>query len=423
MMCVFSNLMRIGYGVSLGVLFVAWAGAALAAEWSVEPSVSLREEYDSNIQLTTLPHDATWKTFLTPAITAACKTEADAILLGARLSSRHYSGDLDLTRNDQYYTLSGNAHSERNQWGLDASMTRDASITAHTSSGETTAQRDYITLSPSWVFLVDERNQFRLNYQYANANYLNAGGTSLTDYRNQSLSTSWQYQFDERNKFNVVLYGSGYETSTGSYKSDTTGIQGGLSRNFYETLSGSFLLGMRTTKTTRSGLECVGGDLWWDRIWSCDLYKVGIGGYGVWQMVSREETGTGSTLTASLEYKTETFDMGGSVSRDINPSGVGSLRESDSIKLTASNKLTPRVLVRLNFLAQSERDLGDTSSTSDRRYYKIEPKVNWRMTEWWTLDAGYSYASQKYRAAASAAKANVVFVNLKYSWPKIAVSR
>lgn len=416
-MHVLSNLMRIGYGALLGVLFVASTGAVFAAEWSVEPSVSLREEHDSNIQMTTLPHKATWKTFLTPAITAARKTETDAILLGARLSSRHYSGDLDLTRNDQYYTLSGNAKSERNQWGLDAAMTRDANITAHTSSGETKAQRDYITLSPSWTFLVDEKNQFKLNYQHAKANYLNASGTSLTDYSNQSLSTSWQYQLDERNKFNVALYGSGYETSTGSYKSDTTGVQGGISRDFSETLSGSFLLGRRTTKTTRVGLECPEKTEIFPGITLCDLGLVAR------QPVSLEETGTGSTLTASLKYRAETFDVSGEITRDINPSGVGSLRETDGFQLVASNKLTPNLVARLNFQIQNERDLGDVSSTSDRRYYKIEPKVNWRMTEWWTLDAGYSYASQKYRAAASAANANVVYVNLTYTWPKIAVSR
>ena len=35
--------------------------SVLAAEWSAEPSVSLREEYNDNIHLTTSPHNSVWE--------------------------------------------------------------------------------------------------------------------------------------------------------------------------------------------------------------------------------------------------------------------------------------------------------------------------------------------------------------------------
>ena len=42
---------------------------------------------------------------------------------------------------------------------------------------------------------------------------------------------------------------------------------------------------------------------------------------------------------------------------------------------------------------------------------------------WWTLSGGYSYSHVKYDSTPVGATANVVYVVLSYTWPKVSVSR
>ena len=49
--------------------FTLASGYAFSAEWSAEPSVTLRQDYNDNINLTSAPHKPVWGTILSPAIT------------------------------------------------------------------------------------------------------------------------------------------------------------------------------------------------------------------------------------------------------------------------------------------------------------------------------------------------------------------
>lgn len=405
---------------SLAGLLVAVSAPVLcvAAEWSVKPSVSLREDYNDNIQLSTLPHDSIWSTVVTPAVNFSRETDTGAVSAGARFSARRYSGNQITDRNDQYYTFSGQRSSDKNQLGVVASLTRDSA------AGQVLNQRDYITLNPSWTVRLDERNSVKVDYQYDKSKYLDAVNTSQTGYDNRSLSGKWIYLFSELDEISVSAYSSKYETSTGSRKSDSSGIQAGVKHKFSETLVGSASVGRRTTNTTVKELQCVDGfvvNFFGNAIWSCDLTSFGLP--GTWQNVDKVDTDSGSVLTFSLNQNTETLGMGAEFKRSVSPSGTGYLVETDSVNLSANKSLTPNLTLRLNVNATDNRYVGNVSSSNNNRYYNINPALNWRMTEWWTLDAGYGYTSQKYKAATSSSTSNAVYVNFTYNWPKISVSR
>lgn len=404
-----------------GVLLVAVSVPSLcvAAEWSAEPSVSLREDYNDNIQLTTFPHDSVWSTVVTPAVNFSRETDSDSLSAGARFSARRYSGSQITDRNDQYYTFSGSRNSEKNQWGLDASLTRDSV------AGLVLNQRDYVTLNPSWVLSLDEKNSVRVDYQYEKSKYLEAANTSLVSYDNHSLSANWRYLFSERDEVSASVYSSNYKTSSGSRKSKTFGVQAQVKHKFSENITGLASLGRRATKTTVNELQCVDGfvvgTVAGHTIWSCDLAVFGFP--GTYQYVDKVDTDSGSTFTFSLNQSTETSGMGAEFKRDVSPSGTGYLVETDSINFSANKKLTPNLTLQLNVYEKDERYFGNVSSSNNNRYYSVRPALKWRMTEWWTLDAGYGHASQKYKAATSSASSNAVYVNFTYSWPKISVSR
>lgn len=394
---------------------------SIAAEWSVNPSVSVREDYNDNIQLSTLPHDSVWSTVVTPAVSFSRETGIDSVSAGARFNARRYSGNQISDRNDQYYTFSGKNSTDKNQFGMAASLTRDSVVE------QVLNQRDFVTLNPSWTARLGERTSLTVDYRYDKLKYLDAVNTSQTGYENHSFSGKWIYLFSERDEVTASAYSSNYKTSSGSRKSDTSGAQVQARHKFSETLVGLASLGRRTTKTTVKDRQCVGGH---DEVFlqtlvsTCFLKDLGFQGLpGTWQQVDVVDTDSGSVLTLSLNQNTETSGMGAEFTRSVSPSGNGYLVEADSIKLSANKSLTPNLSLQLNVNAIDNRYVGNVSSGNNSRYYNISPALTWRMTEWWTLGAGYAYASQKYKAATSSANSNAVYVNLTYNWPKISVSR
>src|SRR5207249_1700540 len=60
------------------------------AEWSFEPSVGLRTEYNTNVELTPNPHPAAWGMMLTPDVKFSGATEALTVTGGLALSFTRY---------------------------------------------------------------------------------------------------------------------------------------------------------------------------------------------------------------------------------------------------------------------------------------------------------------------------------------------
>ena len=59
----------------VGLSYGVEPSAVWAAEWSVLPSIGVRGVYNDNLLLTTLPHDATYGYWLSPAAEFSGKTE------------------------------------------------------------------------------------------------------------------------------------------------------------------------------------------------------------------------------------------------------------------------------------------------------------------------------------------------------------
>jgi hypothetical protein len=216
----------------------------------------------------------------------------------------------------------------------------------------------------------------------------------------------------------VSAYISRYETSPLGTRSDTAGIYGGLTWDYSESLKSAISLGLRSTKTTTQSqtLRCVSLNFWPD---SCDF------GFGSFVVVSetREERKYGSTLNLSMVKRFEASTLTAKILREVSPSSIGLLVESDSISLSATHSLDTRLRGSLSFYARSNRYISDITTTNNDRYQKIESALTWDISEWWTMDAAYSYARQKYELASTDATANMVYVNFTYAWPKVSISR
>lgn len=398
------------------LVFLCMAFAAVPAsgvEWVAEPSVTLREEYNDNYLLTPAPYNAVWGTILSPALKLSRRTEVSETSANARLNFNRYTGENNLDRTDQYYTLNSSVQSERNLLAGDFSFTRDSTLyseLAETGIVQTRSQRSRLSLAPSWTRMLSERNSLRLGYQYDKISY-QGGTTSLADYTNQSASTNWLHQWSEKDLITTGVYYARFETANAGYQADTIGIQAGLTHDFSETLQGNFRMGVRNTKSTVEGFA--------------SRFVEIFPGFFVPVQVPQTTTTTsrGMTLNAQLQKRFETMTIHGNISREQNPTGNSTLVETDRLGVAVTRTMSEKLSATASGNIYRSRYIGEVVNAPDRQYYEIALNFNWRMTERWRLDSGYRYARAEYKSNNTSPDSNLVFAGLRYDWPRKSISR
>jgi hypothetical protein len=404
----------------LFLLFGIWAQLAadscLAAEWSVEPSVSLREEYTDNFFFTTGARSSVWGTTLSPEVKFSRKSETLETTGGLKLNFNRYSGEEGLDTEDVFLTFLSSYRAERNTLGLNINATRDSTLLselAETGVVQARRQRDQLIVNPSLSRLLTETTLIKIEYIQRDTNYEDAPGTSLIDYRDQAAAATLQYTLSARTVLSFSAYYDRFETDPANFEAKTHGIQTAVNHQFSETLRGELGLGAYKIESTvaSQALVCTGPVL----LGTCfgQLTRV---------TSSTEESTSGYTLSANLEKRWETTVLSGRLSREISPTGVGSLVQVDTLSASWIHDLSPTLKASIGASAYRSRYIGDIVSNSDSQYYNFEPRLSWRMTEWWTLDAGYKHSRVEYENSGDAT-ANTVYLMLSYNWPKIAASR
>ena len=394
--------------------------AVVAAEWSIEPSVSLYEEYNDNVRFTTSPHPGVWQTTLSPSIKLSSKTEVSEVSGLAQLGVNRYTGDPQVEdSNDKLFSLRTSFQSERNAWAMNAGYKQDSTTESEllaTGVVQTRTQRTVSSLNPSWTRTLTERSSFRLDYNYQDVKY--GSHINLNDYTNQQASGTLQYQLTERDQVSLSVNHSVLEyapisntvilvnppalgTDTTVNKSSSNNVQAGVTRLFSETLHGSLVLGLRSTVSSASH-TCT----------SC-FTQVGT------PIAANETRGSGTSINATLEKAFESSKVSGFVSRETNPSGSG-LVETDKLGVSLNRNLTENLTGSVDAISYHTKYISLAYPSS--RYYTFEPKLNWRFTEWWTLDAGYRYGRFESGSIVNATTSNAVYLNLTYNWPKKAIS-
>jgi hypothetical protein len=321
---------------------------------------------------------------------------------------------LDTT--DYISSLRSSYKTQLDVWGFNADAVRDSTLVSELfETGVVVArqQRTRLSANPSWTRLLTESTAFTASYTYNDVRYANAGTNGLTDYRDQTATVGMKSNLSERDVASISAYYDRYETKPSQFLASTYGIEVGYDRAFSETLHGNLVVGLRETRSTlfSQALIC-GGPIFF--------------GFCLGNVIvlsdTQHSTDTGWTLLAALEKKWETAQLSARLSREINPSGVGSLVETDRFGVYWNDQLSPTVSYSVDAAVYHSRYIGGVSA-SDSHYYHIEPKASWKMTEWWTLTGGYSYSHAKTTGTPSAARGNVAYVVLNYTWPKLSVSR
>ena len=412
-----STLLAAFMALTIGVRMAAVAGDACAAEWSIEPSVSARGEYDDNIRLTAAPHPTVWGLIVSPAVNFNAETENAKLTGGLAVNVNRYFGEEGLDTTDHYLTLQGSYRRERDLVGATVQSIGDSTLVSElleTGVVEARRQRRRLTANPTWTHALDETTALTAAFAFSNVDYRDTRGTNLIDYTDQTATLGMNRRIGERGLATVTAYYDRYQTRPDDYTAGTYGVQGQYDYDFSETFRGTLGAGVRRTRSSVSSqaLVCQGPI----------LFGFCFGTIEVAVFV-RDESITGYTALAAVDRRWQADRLVANLSRQVNPTGIGALVQTDRAGATWTHQWSPTVTSTLEAAAYRSRYLGSHVAASDSDFYRLKSSVTWRLSEWWSVMGGYSFSRVTYQSNPAKAMGNLAYVTVAYTWPKLSVSR
>jgi len=404
---------------------------AQAAEWLVEPTVSLRSGYNDNVRLTSQPHDSVWETALTPAVRFGVAKEDRGLFGKAYASVRRFSGGSGANSSSQLdredYHLDTNAYygTERNRFSGLVNYTRDSTLDSELDqTGQvisSRATRDRLTLGPRWIHTLDEKTQMDLSYSYTTVSYADDPGVQdLVEYDYQQYSAALVRQLTPRIQGTLSTGYSSYQPDSG-YDSDTVNIQAGLSHRFSETLSTSWLAGYRetTSDTLIATGFCIGADP--------GAKFPGCKGGTPFQTgtTKDDDNNSGSVFSANITKLLEKGELSANLSRSSNPSSNGELLDTTRLILAGKHRFSEKLRASLSIELSNAETITSVSGNQDKtdeNFFRVRPKLFWQWRREWQLAAEYEYAENENRNS-DTARRNAFYLTLQYQYPKISISR
>lgn len=367
---------------------------ALAVEYTATASVDQRVLYDSNIML--FPDSAEMDARDLQDRYASAYDLTPGLLLGARgprwegslntrlRFTRLSNGDLD--SDDQFLDLNWERAGERMRWSFAGSLDRRS-----TRSLVADLDDDFIlnasriesrALSPGWSLTLTEKDLLQVGVNWLDTEY---AAPRFADYENYGVDVGWRHQFDQQNDLTVTVYRSEFDSSRSpttdvpfeiSTKSETLGLQLGLSRRFNEAFSGSLTIGVRQVDSTSGRVECVEFFLFF-----CTRQDV----------VAVKNDSTGFTAQSGFNYAGELWSLNASLGRSLVPNGsIGGLLETDTVNVRFQRQLAPQLSFELSANASQAETLNSTTFYQ-RDQMTIVPLVRWQFSKRWSLSGSLRY--------------------------------
>jgi hypothetical protein len=376
-------------------VFVCCPGAAGAAHWETSGSIALEARQSNNYRLTTNNQLNVWGVTLTPRLDIIRRTERGYVDGSARVRASRYPDVKGLDSNDAFVNLDLQHSAERLTAGLAAGFAHDS--TTYSELGDTgilqaNRRRNSGSAAPRMSYALSERAAVDLNLNYRNVNYDDGVAVGLYDYDYESVSTAYRINQTEKNYWFVSASASRYDSQQSGTTFDDIGLQVGALHQISVNASWRISLGVRRTDSE---------------------VRFNIPGVGP---VTVEDRARGGTLDGYYAYQWQRSTLKLSAGRQFEPSGSGYVVLRDRIGLGLSRKATETATMTLRVDALRTTSLRDDITGIDRKYYSIEPRLNWRLDRAVTTSLGYRYRYQKYRHQSDSADDHSVDFRLQYSF-------
>lgn len=372
-----------------------------AAEWSAEPSVSVKGEYNSNLILTAVPHEATYGHWTSPGVRFTGSTENLEISGKAAADFVRYYGGSERGLTNLYFPLSVKYRLRKETLAFDGGFTRDNTLRGEllqTGLVLGFTQRNLWNIAPSWTHAFTERASLQSAYNYSSATYDNGARLGLLDYQVHGGSLALSYRLSEKDHVQVIGNYTNFSVpAANALRSHIAGSRLSWTHSFTEEI----------TATLTGGPQFVSS--------STDSGPARI-----------TDTQTVWVASANLRKQWDDGFAQMAVSREILPSGFGLLVQTERVGVTLSKDLTERLTLSLSgqvYLTSSVESKVAPNALPENRFVNVTPQLTWKIDQWWAVDVSYTYGRRDVESFNQFAISNAATVMLTYYPPKFTVGR
>lgn len=387
--------------------------------WEVEPRIGISLRADDNFSVTSSNKREVVTGAASFSLGARHKSTANDFRGVVSVDAIGYSGDdegLSSKSNQVLFFSSTHRTSPRNTFRVDFNYKNDTllrEIDVVVDPNDVTIEpdddvddglvrdavrRNRIIIKPSWRYQLDNLSWVAASLRFNAVDYSNqnltdeqiAAGSRLKEYEQKAAFFSYGRDITTLDSLAITVGTDKYETKkllAGEKLNEyeTTSLTVGLDHKFSETLTAGVELGVRQT-------DYVSGD--------------------------EEGDDTGGTIAFTGRKDTGTMKFSARVARLLFPSGSGDVVQSDEAIFNMSRQMTELSTFSLRSRVYQNRSIRDNPD-ADRRYFSIEPRMEWKLSQWWSLNASYRFRTEKRDSDASSADSNSVYAELVYSKPTL----
>lgn len=372
-----------------------------AAEWSAEPAIAIKGVYNSNLTLSQTPEEV-WGHWISPSVRFGGSTERLNVSAKAAGDFVTYYGDQNRSLTNLFFPVTARYSGEQDVVSLESSFTRDNTLRSEledTGVVLSFTQRNLWSINPSWTHSVTERVSFQLGYQYQNTAYENGRRLGLSDYDVHGGNLGLSYKVTERDDVRLTGSYAKVDLPDSGLTIDNRGAALSITHAFSEATS----------------LSAFGGPKWIDQ-----TLRFGSGSLSDSQIIW--------SFGGSMRTKWMDGQASLGANRDVNVSGLGFLVRTDRLFASISKELTETITVSLAgqvLFVERIPVQNEGLQSFETRVVTAIPTATWRLNDWWSLEASYTYAHRMTGAtdATIIGIGHSTFLKLTYSMPKLSISR
>jgi len=378
------------------------ANLAVAADWSLVPSVTQKSEFNSNLNLTFTNPISDYIFTLAPAADFNYKTEITQLQGHVGLSGQHYITNSNLDHIDQNYQINGKYQATpKVNLSFNSSYIVDTTLLEELlASGLVIGRspRTSVLANPGMTYNITERLSSTINYNFTRVLYQ---APQYIDYTTHQMGLAFNYLLrNERTTLtntNIVretLYPGG-----NSYK--TLGFYLGANHKFRENWEFNLLGGMNINKSDFA-----------TQVLDLSQFPFFI------SVQQKRVTHTKGTpyfnVSTTRRWTNLSFTAG--FSRDQSPSAYGYVTNFTRIYASLGYTFTERLTGTLGG-SYSLSTQASQANNLDYNYYNVTAQLAYKITEKLSVTPGYKFSQYDNVTAGKSAHAHSAYVMLNYTYP------
>lgn len=391
---------------------------AVAADWSLVPSITQKSEFNSNLNLTYTKPLSDYILSLQPVVDFNYITEISQLQGHLGLFGQHYLTNSNLDHIDQNYQINGKYQitpkvnlSLNSSYIVDSTLIQEL-LTSGLVIGRT--PRQSFLASPGVTYNITERLLSTVNYNFNRVLYQSP---QFTDYTNQQLGLTFNYLMkNERTTLtNTNIVRAYLYPGSNIYK--TLGIYLGGNHKFREDWELNLLGGMNINNSSfntqvLSVTQLPFFVLVGNRIVAPTLVTV----------VQKRVKHTKGTpfFTGSTTRRWTNLSVTAGFTRDQSPTAYGYVVNFTRFYASLSYNFTERLIGTLGG-AYSLSTQASQAGVQSNNYYNVTAQFAYQITEKFSVTPGYQFSQYNNltpgQSASQSAQAHSAYVMLSYSYP------